>query len=102
MMAGPSLAIDEVQRRAIVAIEAAPDDIVAVHGDRVVHLQRLRGPSKIVEVFLKLELRRVDTNHDQSLIPVFVGPTADIGKRAQPVDAAVAPEVDEDDLSAQS
>ena len=44
----------------------------------------------------------MDADHHQSLILVFLGPGADIGKRAQPVDAGVGPEIDEDDLSAQS
>jgi ribulose 1,5-bisphosphate synthetase/thiazole synthase len=50
---------------------------------------------------LECELGRVDADHNQALVAVFFGPGADIGERSQPVDAAVCPEVDEDDLSAQ-
>src|SRR3954471_5951287 len=37
----------------------------------------------------------------QAMIPVFVGPAADIRERAAPVDAGVGPELDEHDFSAQ-
>src|SRR5207247_4660441 len=40
-------------------------------------------------------------NHDQPSILVLLGPRADVGERAQPIDARVRPEVDENDLSAQ-
>jgi hypothetical protein len=41
----------------------------------------------------------VDADHDQSSILVLLGPGADVGERAKPIDAGVRPEVDEDDLS---
>ena len=59
-------------------------------------------PLHIVGVLFKRKLRGVNADHDQSAIPVFFGPGADIGKRAQPVDARVGPEIDEDDFSSQS
>src|SRR6185369_12983013 len=53
------------------------------------------------QVLFKRELRRMHADHDQTLVPVFFGPGADIRQRAQPVDAGVSPEIDEDDLSTQ-
>ena len=62
----------------------------------------LRGLAHVVEVVLKAKLRRVHADHHQTLIPVFLGPRADVGKGAEPVDTGVGPEVDENDFSAQA
>ena len=43
----------------------------------------------------------MDADHDQAAILVLLGPGADVGEGAQPVDAGVRPEVDEHDLPAQ-
>src|SRR6516225_3478983 len=77
-----------------------PYDIVAVDRDRIVDPHVFHGPANVVGVFFKFELGRMDADHDQSLISIFVLPGADIGKRAPPVYAGVGPEIDEDDLSA--
>ena len=53
-------------------------------------------------LFSNRELRRVHADHHQSLVLVLLGPGADIGQRAQPVDAGVGPEIDEHDLAAQA
>jgi hypothetical protein len=50
----------------------------------------------------KSELRRVDADHHQSLLPIFLMPGANVGKLAQPVDAGVGPEIDEDHFAPQS
>ena len=102
MMPDVPLRIDEVERRPIFVVERAPYRIVAVDRDRIVDPHVLRGPAHVVDVVLEGELGRVHADHHQPLIPVFLGPGADIGKRAQPVDAGVGPEVDEDDFSAQT
>jgi hypothetical protein len=51
---------------------------------------------------LERKLRRVHADHDQPLILVLLMPGADVAERAEPVDARVCPEVDEDDLPAQA
>src|SRR5258708_7710961 len=94
--------IDEIKGRPILVVEGTPYGIVRVDCDRVVDFHVLYGRANVVEVFLERELRCVDTDHDQSLSFVFLGPRADIGKCASPVDARVSPEVDEDDFSAQA
>ena len=38
-------------------------------------------------------------DHDQTLVPVLFGPGADIGDRAQAVDAGIGPEIDQHDLA---
>ena len=75
---------------------------VVIDRDRIVDPHVLHGPADVVEVFLERELRRVHADHHQSLILVLLGPRADVGKRAQPVDAGVGPELDQDDLSPQA
>src|SRR5262249_48848431 len=96
------LRIDEIQRRPIIVVEGAADYRLAVDGNRIVDPQRLNLPADIVDVPFKSEFRRVDTDHDQSLVFVFLRPGTDIRKRAQPIDASVGPEIDENDFSAQA
>ena len=43
----------------------------------------------------------MDADDDQAVLRVLLGPGADLGERAKPVDAGVGPEVDEHDLPAQ-
>src|SRR4029453_11045045 len=62
----------------------------------------LRGPADVFGMVLEWELRRVDADDDQALVLVFLVPGADVAERAQPVDAGVGPEVDEDDLPARA
>src|SRR5262245_23413602 len=101
MMARAPLRVDEIERRPILVLEAAPYGIVVVDGDRKSQSHRLCGLAHVIEVFLEAELGRVYADHHQSLILVFLGPGTDVGHRAQPIDAGIGPEIDEDDLSAQ-
>ncbi|MEA3006160.1 MAG: hypothetical protein QOI94_1429, partial [Acidobacteriaceae bacterium] len=94
--------IDEIQRRPILVVESAPYGVVTIDRDRVADPHVFHGPADIADVLFKCELRCVDADHHQSLIFVFLGPGAHIRKRAQPVDAGVGPEIDENDFSAQS
>ena len=48
--------------------------------------------------FSKANSGVVHADHDQSLMLVFLGPRADIGQRAQPIDAGVGPGIDEQTL----
>src|SRR3984893_6796522 len=102
MMSNTPLRIDEIQRRPILILKGAPYDLVVVDRDRVIEPHVLLGPANVVYVLFKCELRCMDADHHQSLITVFLVPGAYIGKCAQPVDAGVGPEIDEDDFSAQS
>src|SRR5215208_1650451 len=102
MISKAALRIDEVQRGPILILEGSPDDMLIVHCDRVIDTHLLDGPANVVDALFKRELRRMDADHHQSLIPVFLGPGAHIGKRSQPIDAGIGPEIDEDDFSAQS
>src|SRR6267143_4813382 len=92
----------DVHRRPVVVVERAPDSVIAVDSDRISHVHLLRCPAHVVDVLLEWELWRVRTDYDESLIAVFVGPGPHIGKRAQPVDTRVGPEIDEHDFPAQA
>ncbi len=74
----------------------------SIDRDRMIDLQLLRRSANVIEVFLERELRRVDADHHQSLIFIFRGPRPDIGERAQPINAGIGPDIDEDDFSAQA
>src|SRR2546427_12333339 len=102
MVANATLGVDEVERWPVIVGERTPYGVVAVDGDRVLDPHFLCGAPDVVEVLLKLELRRVRTDHDQPLILVPLGPGADIRKRPQPVDARVGPELHQDDAPTQT
>jgi hypothetical protein len=75
--------------------------VVAVERDGIADSHALHRLAHIVNVAFKRELRSADPDHDQPLILVFLGPGADIGERAESVDAGIGPEVDEHDLPLQ-
>jgi hypothetical protein len=100
-MSQTPLRVDEVQRRPGLVPECAPNGMVAVDRDRVVDAHVLQRPTDVGDVLLEFELRRMDADHHQPLILVFLGPGVDIRKLAPPVDAGVGPEVDQDDLPAE-
>ena len=56
----------------------------------------------VVEVPLERELGRVDADRDETVASIPLLPRANVGKRAQPVDTRVCPEVDDDDLAAET
>ena len=100
-MANAALRIDEIVRRPMLVVECAPDAALVVDRNRITDLQIRHGAADIVDVLLERELRCMDADHHQALIAILVGPSPDIGQRAQPVDAGEGPELDEDDLAAQ-
>jgi hypothetical protein len=95
------LGVDEVERRPVVVGESGPDGVVVVDRDRVVDPQVLDLLADVGEVVLEVELGGVDADHDQPLVLVALGPGADIGQGAEPVDAGVGPEVDQHDAAAE-
>src|SRR4051812_24332741 len=102
MMSNTPLRIDEIQSRPIPVMEGLPYRMLIIDGDRVIDAHLSHGPANVVDVLLKSELRRMDADHHQSLVLVFLGPGADIRSRSQPLDAGVGPEIDEDDFSTQT
>jgi hypothetical protein len=76
--------------------------MIAINRDRILDPQVHHGAAHILDIFFKGELRRVHADHDEAAILVFLGPRADIGKCAEPIDAGIGPELDEDDFSAQA
>jgi hypothetical protein len=96
-----TLSVGDVHGRPIAVAESAPDPVIAVERDRILDPQVLRGLADVVDVLFERELGRVDADHHKPLVCVLLEPGADIAERAEPVDAGVGPEVDEDDLSAQ-
>ncbi len=100
MEADPPLDIRDVHGRPEVIRECAPDRVVVVERDRVLDAEGTRLRDDVVEVPLEAEFGRVDAHDRQAGVRVFRGPGPNIGEGAEPVDAGVGPEVDEDDPSA--
>src|SRR6476619_5504578 len=101
MMSDTALPIGEVERRPISVTESKPYRIVGIDRYRIINPHVLRGSSNVVDVSLERELRRVHADYHQSFVLIFLGPRANVGKRASPIDAGIRPEVDEDDLPGQ-
>jgi hypothetical protein len=101
VVADLALGVDEVQGRPVMVVEGAPDGVVVVDRDRVGDPQVLDLLADVVEVVLEVELGGVDADDHQPAVLVGLGPGADIGKRPEPVDAGIGPEVDEDDAAAE-
>src|SRR6266545_4716749 len=80
MMSNLPLRIDEIERRPIVVVEGTPDRIVVIDRDWMFNPQALHGSANVIDVSLECELRRVYADDHQSLILVFRGPRADVGK----------------------
>jgi hypothetical protein len=97
VVADLALGVDEVQGRPVMVVEGAPDGVVVVDRDRVGDPQVLDLLADVVEVVLEVELGRVHADDHQSVLLVPLGPGADIGEGAQPIDAAVGPELDQDE-----
>src|SRR6184192_348466 len=98
MGSDPSLGIREIERRPVVVVEGSPNLVVCVDRDWVSDSQCFSLLADVVDVSLKRKFRRMDTDHHQALVAVFLSPGTNVGKRAQPVDARKGPEVDENDF----
>jgi hypothetical protein len=101
MMPNLPLRVDEVQGWPVSVGEGIPDRVVVVDRDRIVDPQVGGGSAEVVEVVLDVELGRMDADDHQAVVLVPLGPGAEVGKLAEPVDAGVGPEVDQDDVAIQ-
>jgi hypothetical protein len=98
MVPDSSLCIGDVGGRPVLVVEGAPDRVVAVERDRILDRHLLRSLAHVVGVLLERELGRVNADHHQPVLLVLLRPRPDVRERAEPVDAGVRPEVDEDDF----
>jgi hypothetical protein len=101
LVADDAVRVDEVERRPVAVVEGAPHRVVVVDDDRVIDRSLLGRPPHAVDVVLERELRCVDSEHDQAVIPVGLRPRTDVRLLAQPVDARERPDVHEHDAAAQ-
>ena len=74
VIADDAVPVDEVERRPVVVLEGAPDLVVVVDRDRVVDPSLDGRPPDKVDLVLKRELRRVDSNDHQPVVAVRPGP----------------------------
>ena len=99
MVALAPLRIEEVVGGPVIVLERGPDDEIVVERDRIFDPEVGDGFADIVGTALERELRRVDADYDQAVVFVGLIPGANVRDRADAVDAAVGPEVDQDDLA---
>ena len=101
LVADDAVGVGEVERRPVVVVERGPDRVVVVERDGVVDASFLHRLPDPVDLVLEGELRGVDSDHDQSVVPVGLRPGPDVGLLAQPVDAGQRPEVHQDHVAPQ-
>src|SRR5215813_2460138 len=99
-MPDASLRVGEVESGPVMVVEGTPYRVVVIGRNRVTDPHVLHGAADVIGVSLECELGCVDADHDQALARVLPGPGADVGKLAQPVDAGIRPEADQDDVPA--
>jgi hypothetical protein len=97
-----STLIDEVKCWPVSILIGIPEDKVRIEDDRIVDFLFLYRGFDICSHFLVGELRRMDTDDDESLITVFLIPSIEIWSRSLTVDAPESPEIYEDDLPPES
>ena len=96
-MTDSALGVDEVEGGPVVIVERLPHGVVVVDGDGIADVHRLEGDPHPVEVFLEVELGCLHADDGQPVVRVLVGPGPHEGKGANPVDAGVGTEADQDD-----
>ena len=90
---------DEVKGRPVPVAERIPDRIVVVDRDREADPQVIDSATHVVDVPLEVELGSVHADDRQPVARVSLDPGADVGKRAEPVDAGVGQELDQNDAA---
>ena len=93
----PSL-VNQMEGRPIPGVVALPYCEVVVDGNRVREPEPLHGILHVVEFPFPEELRRVDTDDDESLARVLLVPCLDPRQRPLTIDSPIRPEFQEHDL----
>src|SRR5215467_3684872 len=102
VMAQSPLGVDKIESWPILVLECAPYREIIVDRDRIRQSHVLHGTANVIDIPLEWELGGVHPNHDQSEILVLLRPSANVWSCAQPVDAGIGPDIDEDDFSTQA
>src|SRR3984893_13481181 len=102
VMADAPFRIDEIGSWPIFVTERLPDRVTIVDDDGIVDFQTSDGLAHIADIPFEREFRRVYTDDDKAVIPVFLSPGPDIGQRMQAIDTIEGPEIDQHHLAAQS
>ena len=79
MRTNATIGVDEVMRRPVLVVEATPDRVVVVDRNGIIDAKAFHGGTNVVDVPLERELRRVNTDDDQALVTILLGPCLDIG-----------------------
>ena len=95
-----ALGIDHAQGRPALHLELVPDDVVGVVDHRVLDLVAEHGLGDVLRVLFGLELGRVDADHDD-FVGIGLLELLQLGQDVHAVDAAVGPEIEQDELAAQ-
>ena len=90
--------VDEVVSWPRLIMECVPDRIIVIQGNWIRDAKLVDCLLNIRQLFLDVELRRVDADHYEATVFVFFCPRPNIRNGADAVDAGVVPKIDEDNL----
>lgn len=96
-----SLLIDQIVGRPVFVVEVIPCAEIVIERHGIVDFEFLRGRLDIFFFGFKGKFRRVDAQHDKTLILVLFIPACDIRQRTDAIDARIRPEIDEYDFAFQ-
>src|SRR4051794_20816313 len=102
MMPNVPLRIGEIEGGQTMVVKRVPYSQIAIDRNRIVDMQVPDSAANVIEIFLEREFGSMRANHNKPLVLVFLCPGAHIGQGAPPFDGGVVPELDKDDLAAQT
>ena len=100
-VADVAVGVDEVLGRPVLVAVGVPGAEFVVLDDRIVDAFGSIAVFDVAGFALERELGAVDADDRQAVLAVALVPGLQVGQGADAVDAAVGPEVDQDDLAAQ-
>src|SRR5436190_18983497 len=99
VIADAALRIDEVMGGPESVVERAPQIVAVVERDRITDAEIADRAGDVRRLALEGELGRVNADHDEAVLAIFLVPRLHVRQRPQAVDAAVGPEIDHNDLA---
>src|SRR5215212_3316823 len=97
-VADEAVSVDQVPRRPESLPVSAPDSVVVVQNYRIVDIRPPDGFLHVGDILLEPELRRVDPDHEQAVVIVFLVKRVDVRLRVLAVETAIRPELDQHHL----
>src|SRR5918994_4790596 len=94
-VADVTVGVYQIPRGPETLVVRVPDGVIVVQHDRVLDVFPRDGLAHVGDVLLETELRRVDPDYEQAVVPVLFIQRVDVRLRVLAVEAAIRPELDQ-------